>query len=265
MSATLEGLTRALAERDEPLILFIRDDDAGWEQARLERLIALCGAYRLPLDVAVIPAAVDRACASALLAQRTVQPSHLGFHQHGWSHANHEPAGRPCEFGPSRSLDMIVSDIRAGQDKLQHLLGSAFDPIFTPPWNRCTPATAAVLRDCGFTVLSRDATAIPAAIAGLVECPTTLDWFAKRHGQRLAEAHWLACAADQLRRLPAVGLLLHHAVMDEREFSRLEALFAILAASRACRPCALLSAAAQARVLSAASATTPMLATEAGR
>lgn len=35
------------------------------------------------------------------------------------------------------------------------------EPIFTPPWNRCTEQTAAALANLGFQVLSRDHTAVP--------------------------------------------------------------------------------------------------------
>ena len=41
------------------------------------------------------------------------------------------------------------------------IVGSSYavDPIFTPPWNRCTQATADCLAMLGYRVLSRDATA----------------------------------------------------------------------------------------------------------
>ena len=53
--------------------------------------------------------------------------------------------GRKCEFGESRSRELQHADIAAGKELLSDLLGPITDPIFTPPWNRCTASTAALL------------------------------------------------------------------------------------------------------------------------
>lgn len=242
MTSWLDPVRRALDARVDPVTLFVRDDDAGWEQARLEQLIHLCATHAMPLDLAVIPAAIDAGLATMLRRAQRAHPARLGLHQHGWSHTNHEAAGRKCEFGPSRSTDDIAADIQAGQQAMATWFGSAADAIFTPPWNRCTPATARVLRERGFTMLSRDATAPRAELPGLTECPTTIDWFAKRHGVRFDDPEWAMAAAREFAGRTPVGLLLHHAVMDDREFARLDALFALVASHAACHPCSLVDA-----------------------
>ena len=38
----------------------------------------------------------------------------VAVHQHGFAHENHEPQGRKCEFGPSRSRVAQRRDIAAG-------------------------------------------------------------------------------------------------------------------------------------------------------
>lgn len=242
----LSPIRRALDGRADAIDVFLRDDDAGWEDARLDRQVRQCDAYGLPLDLAVIPAAVTDECAARLLRLRRAHRAGLGLHQHGWAHTNHEAAGRACEFGPSRSAADVRRDIAAGREVMHTRFGDAVDPVFTPPWNRCTDATAQLLSDLGFEVLSRDSTARPVDAPDLIECPTTTDWFAKRHGRRLGRDEWALAAAAAFAGRRPVGLLLHHAVMDDGEFEALDPVLRLIAGHPACRPCSLLDAARRA-------------------
>ena len=71
-------------------------------------------------------------------------------HQHGRAHVDHEPAGvRTCEFGPARPLAVQRHDVVAGRRRLEETLGRRIDPVFTPPWNRCTAAAAEAVRAGG--------------------------------------------------------------------------------------------------------------------
>ena len=151
----------------------------------------------------------------------------LRVHQHGLAHVNHEPEGRKCEFGVSRSPEQQREDLARGRDVLRGLFGD-LPSVFTPPWNRCAPWTAEVLRDLGFTVLSRDVSAGTAGVPGLLELPITVDWFAKRRkvpvdraarGELLAEA----AAGDG-----PVGLMLHHEVMSPEDREDVGALLALV-------------------------------------
>jgi hypothetical protein len=58
--------------------VFFRDDDAGWADARLLALCDLFGALELPLDLAVIPAALHDGLARELRAR-----DWRGRHKHG--------------------------------------------------------------------------------------------------------------------------------------------------------------------------------------
>lgn len=243
LSDWLAPVRAALDARSEAVALFLRDDDAGWADERLERLLGLCANVALPMDVAVIPAAVTSACARMLLGWHDGRAARLRLHQHGLAHANHEPNGRPCEFGPLRTAAQQSADLADGRHRLREAFGGVVDPVFTPPWNRCTETTAVALRQLRFAVLSRDATARPFDLPGLRECPTHLDWFAKRHGERLAPDAWARRAALTMSGPGPIGLLLHHAVMDDEEFERLEPLLRLIATHPACAPCSLLDAA----------------------
>ena len=122
----------------------------------------------------MIPLELDAGLASELRARP------VGLHQHGLAHVNHEREGRKHEFGPSRDAAAQRRDIEAGRERLADLLGDRVDPIFTPPWNRCTPETGRVLAELGFAVLSREARAEPLRVPGLAELPVTVDWVAAR-------------------------------------------------------------------------------------
>jgi peptidoglycan/xylan/chitin deacetylase (PgdA/CDA1 family) len=207
------------AVRDEleagPRTFWFRDDDAGWAHDRLFALLDLFASYGLPLDAAVIPAALD-----APLAERLVRRGgHVAFHQHGFAHTNHEPAGRPCEFGPARSEEQQRGDIVAGAARLAELLGET-TPVFTPPWNRCTDATGRCLRELGFRALARDSTATPLGLDGLQELRVQVDWARPDVPARLAAA---------ARASEPVGVMLHHALLGSDERARLESLLALLA------------------------------------
>lgn len=217
MSAWLEPIARALDARTSPVAVFFRDDDAGWADERLFALLTLFDRLEMPIDLAVIPEAIAPEIA-ARLARRARVSRLLGLHQHGFAHVNHEPTGRKCEFGPSRALESQRHDIEKGRQRLLALFGAELDPIFTPPWNRCVAATATCLIDAGFTVLSRDRSAEPLGVDGLLACPIASDWLLKRHGVRVSRDVGAAEFAGAIATTDApLGLMLHHAVMDDEE------------------------------------------------
>jgi predicted deacetylase len=212
----LEPLQEALDAAPAPRTFFFRDDDAGWANDRLFSLLDLFAAHAAPIDLAVIPAALDLELAARLCRRRETGPGLLAFHQHGYAHANHELTGRPCEFGPSRSADAQRQDIAEGALRLRRLLGET-PPIFTPPWNRCTETTGRCLLDLGFRVLARDATAEPLGLPGLQEIRVAVDW-SKVTSDELAAT----CGRE------AMGTMLHHAELDAHGRARVEQLLGLL-------------------------------------
>jgi hypothetical protein len=217
VSAWLDPLRAALDTAPEPVTVFFRDDDAGWRDDRLQTLLDLFAARGVPIDLAAIPLDATPALAAELRARSEAAP--VGVHQHGYAHVNHEREGRKCEFGPSRDLDAQLADVRAGRDRLGELFGAALQPMFTPPWNRCTEATGAALLELGVEALSRDRTATPLDLPGLAELPVQVDWFAKRKGERLGrKAVGEQLGARAAERAP-LGVMLHHAEMDEDDMA----------------------------------------------
>jgi hypothetical protein len=217
MATWLDPVREALDASPTPVEFFFRDDDAGWRDDRLFRLLDLFAEHGAPIDLAVIPEALTPALARALLERMAAAPGLIGVHQHGFAHANHEAEGRKCEFGVSRAKDRQRADIAAGREKLLGLLGPALLPVFTPPWNRCTRATGECLVELGFVALSRDATAEPLGIRGLAEKPVRSDWFARRKGVRLGREEWARQLAGETGASRVVGVMFHHAEMDAGE------------------------------------------------
>ena len=228
--AWLHPLRDALDAAPAPVDCFFRDDDAGWRDDRLFVLLDLFAALRLPLDLAVIPAALGADAARELRARIERAGGGLGAHQHGFAHRNHEPEGaRKCEFGPARPPADQLRDIAAGQARLGRLLGSLVEPIFTPPWNRCTEATGQGLAGLGFELLSREARAEPLGVPGLRELPVLVDWLKRRGGERLTRRDVAAIAARAVAAGGPVGVMLHHAEMDAEERAGAAELLALMA------------------------------------
>lgn len=224
----LAPLVRRLDKAGRPVAVFFRNDDVGWADDDIVPLLDLFAARALPLDLSVIPAALTDATAQMLADRCTASEGRLRAHQHGWRHANHEAAGRKCEFGAARAPDEQAADLKAGQERLRAMLGPFVDPIFTPPWNRCTQATADVLAAGPYRVLSRDVGAAPLDTRAVTELPVAVDWD-KALGMADGVAALGRAVADAVGGGCPTGIMLHHAVMDAESRDALGALLDLLA------------------------------------
>lgn len=214
-----------------PIDVFIRDDDAGWNDAQLLSLLDLARRCAVPIDLAAIPQAMSRELARELRKRCDAAEGAIGVHQHGHTHSNHEALARKCEFGSSRSVEQQRDDLLRGQAQLREHFGDLLQPIFTPPWNRCSELTPVLLAELGYEALSRNRGARPAQDA-LQEMPVDIDW--SRHW-REGGAPALAAAFDRAVGERAadgqpLGLMLHHAVMTEDEFALLAQWLDVLSA-----------------------------------
>jgi predicted deacetylase len=232
MNNWLDPVRKRLDEVLQPVTLFFRDDDAGWGDAQLYRLLDVFARYNVPIDLAAIPTAVTPMLARELLHRMAASPEKVRIHQHGYSHANHETVGRKCEFGVSRNKEAQRRDIQAGKQRVEELFEGRVDPIFTPPWNRCTFETGECLLELGIQVLSRESGAAAFDISGLLELPIQTDWFAHRKKVRLLPLEWAEQLASKLAAAAPVGIMFHHAIMGRWEIEGLSELLAMLAAQQ---------------------------------
>jgi hypothetical protein len=213
----------ALARRKQPLHLFFRDDDAGWAMNKLAAMIDIFGDQGCHVDLAVIPAVLDESSASQLNKWRS-DNTRIGLHQHGYAHVNHEPAlARKCEFGPARPIDRQCADIMIGRARMTGMLGDT-DPIFTPPWNRCSPDTIAHLGSMGFAMFSNDRGRSEDGETGIATLPVSFDWDRARR-----DGYLEAALADEITNAAApVGVMLHHATLDQAGCRTLDRVLSLL-------------------------------------
>ena len=219
MYTWLDQLRTALDQSVDPVAFFFRDDDVGWHDARLVALLDLFLRHAIPIDLAVIPEALTQSPATTLVDRCYAYPDLIGLHQHGFRHVNHEAIGRKSEFGLSRSSMEQLDDISLGQRRLELLLGAVLDPIFTPPWNRCTQATVEALTTLGIQVLSREVKATALDLQHLQALPVSVDWCKRHEGELRSPTELSTQIAQCVAIAQPVGIMLHHAVMQEQELT----------------------------------------------
>jgi peptidoglycan/xylan/chitin deacetylase (PgdA/CDA1 family) len=223
--AQLKEALTALSESGRTVDVFFRDDDAVSDDALLRQLLELFQRRHLPLVVGVIPALLTEAGRDLLLRQ----PDFIEIVQHGWRHQNHEPQGRKCEFGLSRSFEQQLADIAEGQARMNEAFGHRWFPAFIPPWNRSAEATLQALKQCGFKALSQLSKRDAQVTDELPELSVTLDIFRWKGGAQLRETEDLLSEFLQQTQQPGPsGILLHHEVMTPEAFAFLENLLDVL-------------------------------------
>ncbi|OED38043.1 hypothetical protein AB833_21300 [Chromatiales bacterium (ex Bugula neritina AB1)] len=226
-----QPLEAVLSNRSTPVTVFFRDDDGGWADQRLQELGTQFLQQGLPLDVAVIPDALSAQSIDVITALLTADGSRVSIHQHGFSHTNHQAAGRACEFGSDRDFNQQYHDIANGQNILAGTFGGQVQSVFTPPWNRCTSNTVKALHSLDFSCLSRITNSDPIDKA-VTEIPVAIDWLKKRKGTHLSTVEMVdyICRTFE-NETDAIGVMLHHEHMDESNRQRLQQLIDVLRVS----------------------------------
>jgi hypothetical protein len=228
--------------------VFFRDDDVGRLTPALRDVMALLVEEGVPCSYQVVPAFLDREAADYLRSIQARHPELIRLHQHGHRHEQVLGGERVySEFAGGRPLAEQQREIEAGRRILEDLLGPAFDPeLFTPPCHKYDDATVAALDALGFRMLSAGVKADPLSQVyyGLGARLRRIAFLGKRvsyHGGQVAASRLLELSVcvdvdedkdergqriekddERLwaefercrRRLPIVGIMLHHACSD---------------------------------------------------
>ncbi len=230
------GLEQALfrwARAGRVADFWLRDDDAVEPSPALDRLLGLGERHAVPMTLAVIPARTG-----AALAGRLADAALVTVALHGWSHENHAPADeKKQEFGPHRPHEVMLAELREGEERLRGLFGDRFVPLFVPPWNRIDLSLVARLPEAGLSSLSAFGPARSSPVSIVNTNVDIIDWHGTRGGRD--EAALVAEIVAQLDRMfdkdaGAVGILTHHLVHDAAAWAFLERLFGITAGHPSC-------------------------------
>jgi hypothetical protein len=125
-----------------------RDDDATRATQELERLLAISGETRTPVNLAVVPRDAEDS-----LRDRLSNHDIAFVLQHGWSHENHAPSEeRQVEYGPHRPIPVMLAELAEGWKRIKR-----FDralPVLVAPWNRMDAALIPSLPSTGLLAVS---------------------------------------------------------------------------------------------------------------
>ena len=211
-----------------PVHVFFRADDAAVPGKQFARLMDLFTRHRAPLSIAVVPAWLSRTRWQCLKSLGRAAPSLWCWHQHGWRHANHEPTGKKQEFGPGRSLSGIYGDLAGGRRRLENLLGKAFYPIFTPPWNRCDFRTLELLKEFGYRAVSRHRGSLPPSPQGLPDFCANVDLHTRKAVNPSTDWDRLYSEFEESMASGLCGIMIHHRKMNDLSFFFVDTLVQLL-------------------------------------
>ncbi len=218
-----EASVRMASTLESPI--FFRADDIGVASKAFDSLCRLFRHYQVPLAMAVIPAWLSGTRQEKLTQAAPVDESLWNWHQHGWRHTNWQKEGEKSEFGLGRAPEYQFEDIQHGRAKMERIFGPNFVPVFTPPWNRFSPATLSVLRKLDFKGISA-ATPYPSCIKsghGLKCFPVRL-WLHTR--ESVSPASDFTLLIDQFNGLSKIkgpaGIVVHHRRMSPFAFEFLD-------------------------------------------
>ncbi len=208
--------------------LFFRADDVGVPGMQFARMMSLFAKYGVPLSLAIVPAWLTPDRWQYLNGFEKINPSRWCWYQHGWRHVNHEVEGKKQEFGAARSLSEIKQDLMRGKGRLEQLMGKAFSPVFTPPWNRCSADTLQVLKDLGYAAISRSSGSQPHSPGGLPDFYVNVDLHTRKEQNPAAGWHNLWLEFERAIASGYCGIMIHHQMMNHAAFDFLEILLKAL-------------------------------------
>lgn len=219
-----------------PPQVFFRADDVGIPSRTFQQLIGCFQKHRLPLCLATVPAWLTEPRLKELRSLTGTNSGQWCWHQHGRLHRNFEPVGKKQEFGPARTKSDIDSSLAKGRSRLEQLLGNDFQPIFTPPWNRCSSDTLRVLTDLKFKAVSRSKGARPETLPNLPDLQVNVDLHTRKEVEPSLGLKNLVLEIEQGLASGRCGIMIHHQRMNRAALELLDILLGLLHNNRVLLP-----------------------------
>lgn len=217
----------AAASSQKSLAVFCRADDVAMGGQKFVQMADCFKKHGVPLALAVVPSWLP--LGHARLGRDIALPDPLfSPHQHGFSHQNTAREGKKAEFGEGLDEKETRRRVRNGRDTLRRLLGEAFVPLFTPPWNRCSAATLRILAEEGFRGVSRFAGAALAAPPELMELSVNVDLHIRKEAGVEMQFQGLLREIGRAVASGHLGLMLHHQRATSASAAFLDALLSRL-------------------------------------
>ncbi len=215
-----EGLDKQGSKKIIPV--FFRADDVAVPGRQFQDLIRVFRRHRVPLSMAVVPTWLTRVRWKATRELCRTDSELWCFYQHGWRHMNHEKEGKKQEFGPARTRQEVHHDLIRGRDRLKSLMGSSFYPAFTPPWNRCSIQTLAVLKEAGIHTISRSQGGHPLVPDGMNDFQVNVDLHTRKENVAIKGWHNLLAELANAIKSGFCGIMIHHQRMNANALAFLD-------------------------------------------
>lgn len=211
--------------------IFFRADDIGAGGRAFTALSGIFRRHRVPLAMAVVPAWLSSTRIEQLFRDTPLDEDLWGWHQHGWRHVNWQRSGKKSEFGSHRDFERQWKDIWKGRHKMSEIFDDHLLPVFTPPWNRLSPATLKILHELSFAAVSL-ADPMPRghkANSDLLNLRVQFDLHTRKDGDARDDFENLLGGLDlHLGQKEPLGIMIHHQYMTFFAFEFLDFLLDLL-------------------------------------
>jgi len=203
--------------------IFFRDDDLGWDTLRFQRLLQIFQNNEAKLNVAAIP----KICYENFLKGTFSEfAPWMQVHTHGYAHVNWKASGKRCEFDENRSFEEVRTELTQGITLLQELFPQLYFPAFIPPWNNIAAKFIPLLPQAGYRMLSRSNSSNQIPAPDIQNLDVSINLHSAT--QKLQIPLKVVIEKIQQKKIAPVGILLHHAMMDDLDFIFLDQLLKAL-------------------------------------
>lgn len=197
-------------------VVFFRADDIAIPSHNFTFLIQSFTKNQLPLCLATVPTWLTSNRLSELQTLTGASTNQWYWHQHGYVHRNFESTGKKQEFGPARKTNEVEQSLKSGKLRLNSLLGKLNQPVFTPPWNRCSEATLQALQSLDFKAISRSKGATPPTQPGFTDFQVNVDLHTRKEESPELSLNNLLAELEYSLASGMCGIMLHHQRMNRR-------------------------------------------------